>query len=175
MILTLSKLGGVLLIEPEAHRDDRGVFSEVYNKARFSAQGIYFQVEQVNVSMSLRAGTVRGLHYQEEPHAQQKIVRCLAGEVFDVVVDLRPESRTYRKHVSFKLTAGSFSSVFVPVGCAHGYQALKDFAEIQYLVDAPWNKDAERGIHPEDPALGIKWPLPVMNLHPRDAAWPLLK
>lgn len=175
MILKPSKLHGVSLIEPEAYRDDRGVFSEVYNKARLAEHGIFFPVEQVNVSMSLRAGTVRGLHYQEEPYGQQKLVRCLAGDIFDVIVDLRPDSNTYRKYVSFKLVEGSFSSVLVPVGCAHGYQALKDFAEVQYLVSAPWNKDAERGIHPEDPAVGIKWPMPVMNLHPRDAAWPFLK
>jgi dTDP-4-dehydrorhamnose 3,5-epimerase len=175
MILKPSKLSGVVLVEPEAYRDDRGVFSEVYNKARLAEHGIFFPAEQVNVSMSLRAGTVRGLHYQEEPYGQQKLVRCLAGEVFDIVVDLRPESNTYRKYVSFKLAEGSFSSVLVPVGCAHGYQALKDFSEVQYLVSAPWNKAAERGVHPEDPAVGIKWPMPVMNLHPRDAAWPFLK
>lgn len=175
MNLKPCKLAGVFLIEPAVHRDDRGVFCEVYNQARLAEQGIFFPVEQVNVSMSLRAGTVRGLHYQAEPDAQQKLVRCLAGEVFDVVVDLRPDSPTYRKYAGFKLTPGTFSSVLVPVGCAHGYQALKDFSEIQYLVSAPWNKSAERGVRADDAAVGIKWPLPVAVLNERDSTWPLLE
>lgn len=175
MILKDSKLAGVFLIEAEPQRDDRGVFCEIYNKTQLSGNGLSFQVEQVNVSMSRRAGTVRGLHYQEDPHGQQKLIRCLAGEVFDVVVDLRPDSPTYRKHVGFKLSGESFNSVYVPIGCAHGYQALKDYSELQYLVSAPWKKEAERGVHPEDRAIGIKWPMPVMGLHPRDAEWPFLQ
>jgi dTDP-4-dehydrorhamnose 3,5-epimerase len=174
MILKASKMAGVYLIEAEPHRDDRGVFCELYNKAKLAENGIFFPVEQVNVSVSHRAGTVRGLHYQEEPYGQQKLVRCLSGEILDVIVDLRPESRTYRKNVWFKLSGDSFTSVLVPVGCAHGYQALKDFSELQYLVSAPWKKEAERGVQPEDPAVGIRWMLPVTGLNQRDASWPLL-
>lgn len=175
MILKPSKIDGVVLVEPDAHRDDRGVFCEVYNKTKLSQAEIFFPVEQVNVAMSLRAGTVRGLHFQEEPHGQQKLVRCLTGEIFDVVVDMRPDSPTYRKYVGFKLGSGDFRSVYVPIGCAHGYQALKDFSEIQYLCSGPWKKEAERGVRPTDQAVGIKWPLPVAGLNQRDAEWPLLE
>jgi dTDP-4-dehydrorhamnose 3,5-epimerase len=174
MILKESKIHGVYLMEPEVHRDDRGAFCEVFNLLNLDMEGLYFPVEQVNVSMSLRQGTVRGLHYQENPHGQKKIVRCLAGEIFDVVVDLRPESPTYRKWVGFKLTSADWKSVLVPTGCAHGYQALKDFSEIQYLVSQPWKKEAERGVRPEDPGIGVKWPMPVCALNRRDAEWPLL-
>lgn len=171
MNLKASKMSGVFLVEPQVHRDERGAFSEIFNKGRLAENALFFPVEQVNVSLSLQAGTVRGMHYQEEPHAQQKLVRCISGEIFDVVVDLRPDSKTYRKHVWFKLSGNSYASVYVPVGCAHGYQALKDHSEIEYLVSAPWNKEAERGVHPQDPVVGVKWPLPVIHLHPRDASW----
>lgn len=174
MILHRSKIEAVFLVEPEAHRDDRGMFSEVFNRGCLEAEGICFPVEQVNLSMSLRSGTVRGLHFQEDPHGQQKLVRCLTGEVWDVVVDARPSSPTYRKHVSFKLVAGDLKSVYVPIGCAHGFQARTDFSEIQYLVSGPWNKEAERGFRPDDPALGIKWPMPISNMNQRDSEWPLL-
>lgn len=175
MRLMPSKLDGVVLIEPEPHRDDRGFFCEAFNRRKLLEHGIDFPVEQVNVSMSLRAGTVRGMHYQADPHGQQKLVRCLSGDILDVIVDLRPESPTYRKHASFRLHAGDFKTVYVPLGCAHGYQALKDFSEIQYVVSGPWNREAERGIQPTDPAAGIKWSLPVVGLNQRDATWPLLE
>lgn len=170
-----SKIDGVVLLEPDPHRDDRGFFCEAFNHSRLAQHGIDFPVEQVNVSMSLRAGTVRGMHYQADPDGQQKLVRCLSGEILDAVVDLRPGSPTYLKHVTFKLHAGDFKTVYVPLGCAHGYQALKDFSEIQYLVSGPWKREAERGVQPADPRIGVKWLLPVSGLNPRDAAWPLLE
>lgn len=174
MILEHSKLDGVFLVKPAVHRDDRGVFCEVYNNANLLGEGIQFPVQQVNCSLSLLAGTVRGMHYQADPHGQKKLVRCLAGEILDVVVDLRESSPTYLKHASFKLSAGDFSSVHVPLGCAHGYQALKHFSEIQYLVSGAWIREAERGVRPDDPMLKIKWPLPVLGLNRRDSEWPLL-
>lgn len=175
MLVVRSNIDDVVAIQPEPHRDDRGFFCEAFNRSRLAEHGIDFQVEQVNVSMSLRAGTVRGMHYQADPDGQKKLVRCLSGEIVDVIVDLRPDSRTYLRHAAFKLTAGDFKMVYVPLGCAHGYQALKDFSEIQYLVSGPWKKDAERGVQPGDPRIGIKWPLRVGGLNPRDASWPLLE
>jgi dTDP-4-dehydrorhamnose 3,5-epimerase len=174
MVLSPTKVYRVMLVEPAPHRDDRGVFTELWNKEIFAGNGIFFSPDQVNNSLSLKAGTVRGLHYQEEPDGQEKIVRCSAGEILDVVVDVRPQSPTYRKHVAVKLSAGDLKSVYIPRGCAHGWQALKDFSEIEYLVTGPWKKAAERGLRPTDPAIGIKWPLPVIGLNSRDAEWELL-
>lgn len=168
-----TKLPGVFLVTPEERRDGRGMFAETFNLTEFGNHGLSFFVDQVNVSASMKAGTVRGLHWQEAPDGQVKLVRCLMGEIRDVVVDVRPESPSYGKHVSIWLQAGDLQSVYVPKGCAHGWQALRDYCQTQYLVGGPWRKDAERGLRPDDPGLGIVWPLPVANLNDRDAGWPL--
>jgi len=163
-----TEVTGVLLVEHHPMTDERGMFTEFYNSSVFPA----LRVDQVNVSMSLKAGNVRGMHWQAAPHSQAKLVRCTAGEVEDVVVDVEPASSTYLKHVAFRLRAGDGRSVLVPKGCAHGWQALKDGSEITYLVEGLWNRAAECGLRPGDPLVGIRWPLPAAHLNARDTGWP---
>lgn len=165
-------IGGVLLITHDPLADERGVFAELFNGRDFGDRGIAFSVDQVNVSMSLKAGTVRGMHWQAAPDSQVKLVRCTSGDVLDVVVDMRPDSPTYLKHAAFWLSAGDRMSILVPKMCAHGWQALKDRSEITYLVEGLWNRGAECGIRPDDPAVGIAWRLPPARLNARDAGWP---
>lgn len=173
MELERTNIDGVFILHPVTHRDERGAFTESFNFSALAKHGLTFRVDQVNVSMSMEAGTVRGMHWQESPFGQQKLVRCVAGEVLDVIVDARPESPTYGQHKSVWLKAGDLQSVYIPHGCAHGWQAIRSFSEIEYLVSGAWNKEAERGFRPEDPGLAIIWPKPVRAVHKRDASWPL--
>lgn len=169
-----TEIDAVLLVTHDPLADERGVFAELFNSRAFADGGIAFRVDQVNISMSLRAGTVRGMHWQAMPDSQVKLVRCTSGEVWDVVVDVRPESPTYLKHAAFRLRAGDRTSVYVPRMCAHGWQALKDGSEITYLVEGLWNRGAECGLRPDDPFTAIRWPLPPVHLNKRDAEWPIL-
>jgi dTDP-4-dehydrorhamnose 3,5-epimerase len=171
MLVEPTRIAGVLIIHPEVHRDPRGFFSEAFNFTEFAKKNLTFRVDQTNVSMSTQAGTVRGMHWQDSPFGQIKLVRCIQGEALDVVVDVRPESPTYGDYILVSLKADELVSVYIPHGCAHGWQALQDFSKIEYLVSGPWNKEAERGLRPDDPELGIVWPKPPVNLNPRDLAW----
>lgn len=172
MLVEPTRIAGVFILHPEVHKDARGFFSEAFNFSKLAEKGLTFRIDQSNVSMSTVAGTVRGMHWQDSPFAQAKIVRCIQGEALDVVVDVRPESPTYGGYIPVWLKADELVSVYVPHGCAHGWQAIKDFSKIEYLVSGPWNKAAERGVRPDDPELGIIWPKPPAHLNPRDLAWP---
>lgn len=167
-------IDGVLRAEMDLRMDDRGIFAEAYNARDFAAAGVPFAVAQMNVSVSARRGTVRGMHWQAEPYGQAKLVRCVRGKAWDVVVDVRPGSPTYGRYAEFELTPGNRRAVLVPRGIAHGWQALQDGSEILYLVDGLWSREHERGLRPDDPRVGIPWPFPPSFLAERDATWPLL-
>lgn len=175
MEIEQTHLKDLSIIHLEDFKDSRGSFYEAFNFNKLSELGHTFRLDQVNVSMSREMGTVRGMHWQEVPFGQIKMVRCIQGEILDVVVDIRPESPTYLKYKSIWMKGNDLQLVYVPHGFAHGWQAIKDFSQIEYFVSGNWEKSAERGIQPEDPAVGIIWPKPVVNVHPRDASWPLLK
>jgi dTDP-4-dehydrorhamnose 3,5-epimerase len=164
-------IAGASLIELTCFRDNRGAFAEGFVQEKLAAQGIQFNVRRVNLVRNDKAGTVRGMHWQADPWAQGKIVMAVAWRIFDVIVDVRPESPTYGKSYGIMLYPQA-NALFIPKGVAHGCQAIDDGASLLYLVDNDYMPSAERGITPEGV---IKWPLPLVNVAPRDLSWPTLK
>ena len=166
-----TELPDVILISPRIFGDERGFFVEIYKRSEFQAAGIDAPLVQENHSRST-AGTLRGLHYQREPRAQGKLVRVLQGTIYDVAVDIRPESRTFGRWVGVTLTAESKQSLYVPPGFAHGFCVTSDAAEVVYLTTDEYSPDHEHGLRWNDPALNIAWPIAEPTLSARDRAWP---
>jgi dTDP-4-dehydrorhamnose 3,5-epimerase len=167
-------LRGVFTIDWDPRRDDRGLFARAFCAAEFGQHGLCTSFAQANLSVNHHAGTVRGMHFQHPPHAETKVVRCVKGAVYDVIVDIRPASPTYLRWFGAELSEANGRMMYVPPEFAHGYQALTADAAVFYLVSHPYVRDAEGGLRPTDPALGIDWPLGVTTISPKDAAWPLL-
>ena len=165
---------GVCVVALNRIEDERGFFARAFCETEFEEQGLVSRFVQANTSFNRLAGTLRGMHYQVAPSIETKIVRCIRGSIFDVVVDLRKDSPTYRKHFGIELTADSRTALVVPANCAHGFQTLQDDSEVFYLVSAPYTPECERGVRHDDAALSIDWPLPVSNISEKDASWPLL-
>jgi dTDP-4-dehydrorhamnose 3,5-epimerase len=169
-------LDGVVEVRPARLGDDRGFFSEVWNRAAWGEAGLPdVEFVQDNHSRSAR-GVLRGLHYQLPPAAQAKLVRVSRGSVFDVVVDIRRSSATFGRWAGLTLSAADWNQLFVPAGFAHGFLALEPDSEVQYKVSAPYRADLDRSIRPDDPALGVDWPLPSAErlLSTKDRTAPLL-
>lgn len=166
----------VLLITPAVHGDPRGAFAETYNARELSEAGFPAAFVQDNHSRSARRGTVRGLHFQLPPHAQDKLLRVTRGAILDVAVDLRPGSPTRGRHVAVELSADNWRQLLVPKGFAHGFQTLTDDCEVLYKVTDYYAPAAERGMLWSDPALDIDWPIApeLATINARDAAWPTL-
>jgi len=169
MIFHKTNLEGLLLLEMELCHDHRGWFSEGWN-----AKNSNFRVDQVNFSTSPLKGTFRGLHYQADPHGQVKIVFCVRGKVEDVVVDIRSDSPTYLRSVKVELAPDNGRAVFIPKGFAHGWLSMEPYSQIIYLVEGPWNKESERGLRYDDPAIDLSLPAPVKVISSRDAQWPVI-
>ena len=165
---------GAKLIDPNPHQDNRGRFLRAWCVQEFSDHGINFSPVQANMGYSAQKGTVRGMHYQETPALEAKLVRCTRGSMFDVALDLRPDSPTYGKWYSVELSAQNGRMLYVPEMCAHGYQTLEDDTEMHYMTSAFYTPAAARGIRFDDPAFGIEWPLPVASVSEQDRNWPLL-
>lgn len=158
-VLFLStKLPGVFVVEAETKADQRGLFARTYCREEFAAQGLCVDWVQCNVSFNTRIGTLRGMHWQAAPNEEMKLVRCTAGAAFDVIADLRPDSPTYRKWIAVEITAANRRAVYIPAGCAHGFQTLADDTELFYQMSAFYVPEAARGARWNDPALGIEWP-----------------
>jgi dTDP-4-dehydrorhamnose 3,5-epimerase len=174
MIFTELPISGAYLLTLEPHTDHRGSFARAYCQRELSAHGIAFNVVQCNLASTLHAGVVRGLHFQESPAEEQKLVRCVAGAVFDALIDMRVESPTYRAVFWARLDAVERRSLFIPAGVAHGYQALADNTEFLYMTDQFYAPGLERGVCYSDPAVAIPWPLPARDVAERDRHWPLL-
>jgi dTDP-4-dehydrorhamnose 3,5-epimerase len=158
MLFTEMPLSGVYLIEPERRTDERGYFARAWCRQEFTAHGIECDWVQFNVSHNLRRGTLRGLHYQEAPWGEPKLVRCTAGAIYDVIVDVRPESPDYGRWAAVELSAANGRMLYVPEGFAHGFQTLCDNTEIFYMMGQTYHPEAARGLRWDDPALGIVWP-----------------
>jgi dTDP-4-dehydrorhamnose 3,5-epimerase len=169
------ELPEIAIIELQAVNDERGWFVETYKKSDFSKQGISQDFVQDNHSCSTHKGVLRGLHFQKQPAAQAKLVRCVVGEIFDVVVDIRKGSPTYCKWVSAILSAKNRWMIWIPVGFAHGLLTTTDVAEVEYKVTAEYSGAHDRAIRWNDPSIGIKWPLSNAILSKKDAEAPLLK
>lgn len=175
MNLSPAGLQGSHLIDITSIGDDRGIFARIWDEAWSAELGVDLRNVQTNLSTNRRRGTTRGLHWQISPYGESKLLRCTRGAIFDVAVDLRPESPTYRQWQGHVLDADSRRIVFVPIGCAHGYQALEDDAEVSYQVSHPYMPGSERGIRWDDPTLGIRWPITDgVILSDKDSAWPAM-
>ncbi len=169
-----TRIPGVVLVRPERFEDARGHFARTWDGEVFARHGLNPAVAQCSVSFNRKRGTLRGMHYQAAPHEEAKLVRCTRGAVFDVAVDLRPDSPTRHRWVGAELTAENGVALYVPEGCAHGFLTLADDTEVFYMISAPYVPEAGRGVRYDDPAFGIEWPAPVHVIHDRDAGYPLL-
>ena len=174
MIFTESTLAGAYTIELTRAGDERGFFARTFCAAEFAARGLPAEMPQCSVSYNAHKGTLRGLHFQAAPHGEEKLVRCTAGAIFDVIVDLRADSPTHRRWFGTELTAENRRSVFVPKGCAHGFITSRDDSEVLYMISVPHAPGFERGVRWDDPALAIQWPIEPAVISARDAAHPLL-
>ena len=171
---TSTNVAGAAILEPVLRQDHRGFFAGAWCKNEFVEQGIDFVPVQANFGFSTRKGTLRGMHYQVEPAPEAKLIYCTRGALFDVVVDLRPESPTYLKWQSVELRPDDHRMLYVPERCGHGYQTLEDNTELFYLASQYYNANAARGVRFDDPAFGIKWPLEPAAMSEQDVSWPLL-
>lgn len=172
LVCSATPLDGLMVVERQQLSDDRGFLSRLFCSQELQSAGWPASVAQINHTATLRRGTVRGLHFQTPPHAEVKLVSCLHGQVWDVAVDLRPQSSTYLQWHAETLSAQNGKALLIPVGFAHGFQALTDNVELLYCHSTPYVAGAEAGLSPGDPAVGIRWPLPVEHLSARDANFP---
>ena len=175
MNFTETPLQGAYLISLEKREDKRGFFARSFCIQEFDMHNLETQVVQGNVSFNVKAGLIRGMHYQHGEHAEVKLVSCLSGSIYDVIVDLREDSPTYMQWFGAELSAQNGKLMYVPRGFAHGYQALSDGALVHYMVSACYAPDAEDGLKYDDPAIGIKWPMAVTETSPKDSVWPLIR
>lgn len=174
MRYTSTDVEGVTIVDLELREDDRGGFARTFDAQEFDGQGLAAGVAQCNLSFNHRAGTLRGLHLQLPPHAEGKLVRCTAGAIVDVAVDVRPGSATYGRHVMVELTAGNRRALWIPPYVAHGYQTLVDDTEVTYQVSGRYAPGAEQGYRFDDPAFGLVWPVEATVMSDKDRAWPLV-
>lgn len=163
---------GAFLIDLEKRGDDRGFFARFFCETEFSQRGIENRFVQINNSLSVRRGTLRGMHYQLPPHAEVKVVRCIKGSLYDVILDLRPDSPTYGKWFGAELSAENRTMMYVPQGFAHGFITLEDNTEALYLVSAFYGPEAERGVRYNDARFNIEWPLAPVEVSAKDQGWP---
>jgi len=172
--LLSTALAGVFVVETQAFQDSRGAFSRLFCERELAEALGGRHIEQINHSRSTKVGAVRGLHFQRQPHAEMKMVRCLKGRVWDIAVDLRKGSPTFLQWHAQELSAANALMLVIPEGCAHGFQVLEPDSELLYLHTASYTPSAEGGLRFDDPALNISWPLPVADLSERDQEHPLI-
>ena len=172
MKFTETDITGTYFIDLEPRGDERGFFARMFCQKEFEQRELETTFVQGNMSFSAKAGTLRGLHYQTSPNAEAKLVRCVQGALYDVVLDLRQNSPSYGKHQAFELTAKNRSMVYVPKGCAHGFMSLKPDTEIMYLVSAFYAPEAELGIRFDDPSFAIEWPMAPVEISEKDTTYP---
>lgn len=174
MKFTKTSLADAVLIELSRFTDARGYFARTFCRETFAREGLVTDFVQANHSANTRAGTLRGMHYQRAPHGEVKLVRCVKGALHDVIIDMRPESPTYRRWEGFDLTAENGRMLYVPAGFAHGFQTLEDDTHATYQVSCAYTPGAEVGLRWDDPAFGIAWPRAVSVISDKDAVWPLV-
>ena len=172
MIFTETTLPGAVVIEPERSADERGFFARTFCAREFTAHGLDARVAQCNISFNRAKGTLRGLHFQRPPDGEAKLVRCTAGRVYDVIVDLRADSPAFCRYLGIELSARNRTMLYVPQGVAHGFQTLEDESEVFYQMSAPYEGDAAAGVRWNDAAFAIAWPLAVSVISARDRSYP---
>ncbi len=168
-------LKDAMLIDLERRGDDRGFFARTFCVDEFAAQGLPTEFVQQNTSYSANKGTLRGMHFQTAPHGEDKLIRCLRGAIVDIIIDLRPDSPTYKKWEAFELDDLNKRQLLVPKGFGHGFQTVSDHVEVTYLVSAKYTPSAEGGVRWNDPAFGITWPLEPTDMSDKDRNWPDFK
>lgn len=169
-----TRLAGAFVVSVEPHQDERGAFARTYCAREFEAAGLSPTIAQASVSVNHSRGTLRGMHYQAAPAGEIKLVRCTAGAIFDVIVDLRPDSPTYLQHVAVELSADNRTALYIPELFAHGFITLRDDTEVFYQISEFYAPGHGRGLRYDDPALAIEWPEPVRVISDQDRAWPWL-
>ncbi len=174
MIFQETKLKGSFIINIENKNDKRGFFARAFCAKEFKKNDINNKFVQANISYSRKRGTLRGMHYQIKPASESKFIRCINGAVLDVIIDMRPESRTYLQHIEVELSSENRTAIYVPSMFAHGNQALTDDVELFYFVDRLYNSKCERGVRYDDPLIGIKWPLVVTEISDKDLQIPFI-
>ena len=172
---TETKVRGAWVIDPTPHQDHRGRFMRVWCAREFAEQGLSFVPVQANMVFSTRRGTVRGMHFQEAPAPEAKLVRCTRGAIFDAVLDLRPESPSYGTWYGVELSADNGRMLYLPERCAHGFQTLEDGTELHYMASAYYTPSAAHGVRFDDPAFNIQWPLAPTVVSDQDRSWPLVE
>jgi dTDP-4-dehydrorhamnose 3,5-epimerase len=172
MIFTGTNIDGVWVIDAERLEDERGFFARTWDADEFTEQGLNPELTQCSISYNLARGTLRGMHYQAAPHEEAKLVRCTAGAIFDVALDLRPGSPTFKAWFGVELSAQNRRALYVPEGCAHGLLTLEDDSEVHYQISQAYMPDAARGVRWDDPAFAISWPGEVVVINERDRSYP---
>jgi dTDP-4-dehydrorhamnose 3,5-epimerase len=172
MIFQPTNVAGVLVVRQERREDERGFFARTFCREEFRRQGVAFDVVQCNTSWNRLRGTLRGMHYQKTPHAEAKLVACTRGRLYDVAVDLRPDSPTFLKHIGQILDPREGAMFFIPEGVAHGFITLTDDTEIAYWMSTPYHMESTAGVRYNDPAFGVVWPEPVRTISDRDRTYP---
>ncbi len=163
---------GVYIVTPDVFEDERGLFARAWMPEEFAARGLETHIAQGSLAVTRLKGTIRGMHFQAAPFEEAKVVRVIRGAVFDVAIDLRPDSPTYRQWTGYELSAENRKIMYVPPGCAHGYQTLVDDTEVFYFVSAAYSPPHQRGVRWNDPAFDVKWPLGAPSgIHDRDAGY----
>jgi dTDP-4-dehydrorhamnose 3,5-epimerase len=172
MIFNRTELGGAYVIELERRGDERGFFARTYCEREFAEHGITARMVQTNASLSRDRGTLRGMHYQVPPHAEDKLIRCTHGAIYDVIVDIREGSPTFGSWLGIELSDDNYTMLFVPKGFAHGFMTLSDDVQVSYQVSGFYEPTAERGARYDDAAFGIEWPAEPTVISEKDQAWP---
>lgn len=172
MIFQETELKGAFIIEIEKIQDNRGFFARSFCQREFEKHGLNTQVVQANVSYNRNEGTLRGMHYQAAPYGEVKLVRCTQGAIYDVIIDLRPDSPTYKQWIGVELTSENYKMLYVPENFAHGFQTLEDNTGVTYQVSQFYSPGSERGARYNDPAFGIQWPVEVRVISDKDKSWP---
>jgi len=158
MIFTETKLKGAFIIEPEKREDERGFFARIWDRQEFEARGLDSNLVQCSISFNKKQATLRGMHYQTAPHEEAKLVRCIRGAIYDVIIDLRPGSPTFKRWVAAELTANNMRMLYMPKGFAHGFQTLQDDTEVLYQISEFYAPESAQGVRWNDPTFGIQWP-----------------
>lgn len=171
MNIQATEIEGVYIVEPERRYDSRGFFARTWCREAFITVGINPDLSQCSVSFNIRRGTLRGMHYQRPPYTEDKLVRCTRGAIYDVALDLRASSPTYRSWVALELNADDLRMLYIPEGCAHGFQTLCDATEVSYQISRPYHAEFADGYRYDDPAFAISWPEPVHSISARDLTW----
>jgi dTDP-4-dehydrorhamnose 3,5-epimerase len=175
MHFTETKISGVWLVELDRREDHRGFFARAWCQREYEDHGLNPRMVQVNIGFTTKRGGIRGLHFQLPPHEETKTIRCTMGALYDVAVDLRPQSPTYKQWIGVELTPETHCGLCIPEGCAHGYQTLADNTEMLYCTSAFYAAGSAGGYRYDDPAFGIIWPLPVSSISDADRSWPQFK